>query len=59
MVTVIEWLFLVSVYWQQENRRGKFLQVAEAASRAGMATRNRVWRYFLDVLNVLGQWSCD
>lgn len=26
----------------KENRRGKFLQVAEASSRAGMATRNRV-----------------
>jgi len=26
----------------KENRRGKFLQVAEAASRAGLATRNRI-----------------
>jgi len=26
----------------KENRRGKFLQVAEASSRAGMATRNRI-----------------
>lgn len=26
----------------KENRRGKFLQVAESSSRAGMATRNRI-----------------